>query len=61
MGKVLMTEEAAALMRVTTKTFYGWLRTGKVPAKKIGKEWRISEDALISHLSPAEPSHPMKE
>ena len=35
---------------ITEKTLCDWLRAGKVPGRKIGKVWRISEDALEDFL-----------
>jgi excisionase family DNA binding protein len=44
-------EEAAELFSVSVKTFIKLLKEEKVPARKIGREWRFSRQALINWLS----------
>lgn len=44
-------EEAAELFGVSVKTFIKLLKEEKVPARKIGREWRFSRKALIEWLS----------
>ena len=41
--KLLTPSEAAAILRVTRRTIYTWLRTGKLKAKRVGGIWRIDE------------------
>jgi len=43
----LTPEEAATLLRVTRRTVYAWLKTGKLPALHIGSTWRIRLSDLI--------------
>ena len=38
--------EAATILRVDIRTVYSWLRSGKLPAVKFGKLWRIEELSL---------------
>lgn len=48
---ILTLEEAAELFSVSVKTFIKLLKEEKVPARKIGREWRFSRKALIEWLS----------
>jgi len=49
--EILNMEEAADLFGVSVKTFIKLLKEEKVPARKIGREWRFSRKALIEWLS----------
>lgn len=49
--EILTMEEAAELFGVSVKTFIKLLKEEKVPARKIGREWRFSRKALIEWLS----------
>jgi excisionase family DNA binding protein len=49
--EILNLEEAAELFGVSIKTFIKLLKEEKVPARKIGREWRFSSKALINWLS----------
>ena len=44
---ILDIEEAAALLGVSIKTFNKVLHTEDMPARKIGREWKFSRQALI--------------
>ena len=48
---ILTLEEAAELFNVSVKTFIKLLKEERVPARKIGREWRFSRRALIEWLS----------
>ena len=48
---ILNMEEAAELFSVSIKTFIKLLKEENVPARKIGREWRFSRQALIGWLS----------
>ncbi len=50
-NELLTVDEVAALLRTTPNTIYRWLRAGKIQGVKIGKEWRLHRDALLSKLS----------
>ena len=45
--EILNIEEAAALLGVSVKTFNKVLQTEDIPARKIGREWKFSKQALI--------------
>lgn len=49
--EILNMEEAADLFNVSIKTFIKLLKEEKVPARKIGREWRFSRQALVQWLS----------
>ena len=34
-------EEVAKYLKLKPQTIYTWAQTGKIPAAKIGKEWRF--------------------
>lgn len=44
---ILDIEEAAALLGVSIKTFNKVLHSEDMPARKIGREWKFSRQALI--------------
>lgn len=46
-AEILNVDEAAALLGVSAKTFIKVLRSEDIPARKIGREWKFSRQALI--------------
>ncbi len=48
--RILTLDDAAALFGVSVKTFIKLLREEEVPARKIGREWRFSSEALLAWL-----------
>ena len=48
--KLLTLHETARRLRVHNNTAYGWVRTGVLPATKIGGLWRISSTGLEQFL-----------
>jgi excisionase family DNA binding protein len=42
-GDLLTIEEAAEYLRLSKKTTWRWCRSGRLPAFKIGHQWRISK------------------
>ncbi len=49
--EVLTVQEAAKLLKTTPATVYAWCRAGKLPAFKIGQQWRIRAGALYRMMS----------
>ena len=49
--KVYTLEELTELLQVTRRTLYNYVKSGKLKAVKIGKEWRVTEAALEAFLS----------
>jgi excisionase family DNA binding protein len=48
---LLTIEEAAEYLRLSKKTAWRWCKSGRLPAFKIGHQWRISKadlEALIN-------------
>ena len=48
---ILTLEEASELFKVSTKTFLKMLREEDLPARKIGREWRFSKQALLEWMA----------
>lgn len=48
--KLYTVEEIAENLRVSKDTVRLWIRIKKLPAKKIGKNWRISEKEVKEFL-----------
>lgn len=48
---ILTLEEASDLFKVSTKTFLKMLREEDLPARKIGREWRFSRQALLDWMT----------
>jgi excisionase family DNA binding protein len=44
--KILKVEELAKFFGVSRKTVWEWCKQGKLPAFKIGKEWKIRQSDL---------------
>ena len=39
-------EEVAEYLKMKPQTIYTWAQNGKIPAAKIGKEWRFRRDLV---------------
>lgn len=50
-SNILNVEQAVEFLGVSEKTLIKLLREEHIPARKIGREWRFSKDALINWLS----------
>ena len=48
--EIMTIEEAAQLLGVSVKTFNKVLHTQSIPARKIGREWKFSRQALIDWI-----------
>jgi excisionase family DNA binding protein len=48
---VLTAEQAAELLQVSTKTLLRLARDGRLPGRKIGREWRFARWELLNLLS----------
>lgn len=46
MDELLTVDEVAAYLRVSRSTVWRWCQSRRVPAFKIGREWRISRPVL---------------
>ena len=48
--KVYTLEEIADILKVTRRTLYTYIKAGKLDAVKVGRYWRVREDALRKFL-----------
>ena len=55
MSGLLTIKEAASYLRMNPLTVYRLASKGKVPAVKVGRHWRIHQDALEAWLRPSFP------
>ena len=46
----MTTTEAAKLLRVSKLTIYRWIKAGKLPASKLGRNIRINKAELKSFI-----------
>ena len=46
----LTADEAAQILRVSTKTIYHLIKEGALPAVKVGRGYRIAKSVLIDYL-----------
>ena len=44
--KILNVEELASFFGVSAQTIWRWCKTGKIPAFKIGAQWKIRQSDL---------------
>jgi excisionase family DNA binding protein len=50
MAKILTVRQAAELLQASEETVRDWLRRGRIPGRRVGRSWRISEEALLDWL-----------
>ncbi len=53
MARLLTVNEVAGLLRIARRTCRIWLRTGKLPAVKVGKHWLVREEDVEAFLKRA--------
>lgn len=44
--KVYTLDEVAAVLKVTKRTIYNYIKAGTLPAHKIGKQYRVTAEEL---------------
>jgi len=49
--KPLTVNEAAYYLRISSKTLTGLLTKGEIPARRVGRQWRILKPALDRWLA----------
>lgn len=49
--KLYTLDEIADTLKVTRRTLYTYIKEGKLNAVKIGRSWRVSEEALKDFIS----------
>lgn len=50
MSEILTVKEAAALLKTSRQQISRMIQNGELPAVKVGREWRISRNALLDYL-----------
>lgn len=50
MNEILTVKEAAALLKTSRQQIRRMIQNGELPAIKVGREWRISKNALLDYL-----------
>jgi excisionase family DNA binding protein len=45
-NEILTLEEVAAYLRLTPQTIYKWAQERRIPAAKLGKEWRFRKSTI---------------
>lgn len=49
-NEVLTADEAAALLRVSTKTVLSLARAGSLPGEKVGRAWRFVKSDVLAYV-----------
>ena len=49
-GDVLTLAEAAKLLKLCEKTAGRLAKSGDLPAKRVGNQWRLSRRAVLAHI-----------
>lgn len=52
--KVYTLEELVDLLKVTKRTLYNYIKSGRLKAVKMGKYWRVTQKQLDAFLSEGE-------
>ncbi len=50
-SQVFTLQECSEYLKIAESTIYLLARKGKIPSKKVGKNWRFSKDALDKWLA----------
>lgn len=50
MIRVYTVQELANLLRLTPQTVRRFLKEGRIPARKVGGKWLVTEEALRAYL-----------
>ena len=54
---ILTTEEAAVLLRVSSKTLLALARDGELPGTKVGRAWRFLRTDLLDYVHGSHDRH----
>jgi PTS system nitrogen regulatory IIA component len=46
MEEIMTLEEVAKYLKVKPQTIYTWAQNNKIPAAKLGKEWRFKKSVI---------------
>jgi excisionase family DNA binding protein len=58
--RVYTAEQTATVLQLSVRKVLDLLRTGELPGRHVGRQWRISESSLISFLEGRPPSLPKR-
>jgi excisionase family DNA binding protein len=50
MMEFLTVEEIANTLKVSVQTVRNWIKTGKLPALKVGRQWRVRKEDFEKYL-----------
>lgn len=53
-GEIMTVAQAAEFLSVAPQTVRNELRAGRLPGKRVGKEWRLSRSALLAWFATPE-------
>ncbi|MBP7569191.1 MAG: response regulator [Acidobacteria bacterium] len=56
--KFLTTEEVLRYLNVNLRTVYRWLKAGRLPAIRVGRQWRFRQSDLDAWLEGQRSAHP---
>jgi len=48
---ILTVDEARHILKISRKTLYNLIKSGKLPAVKVGRGWRIMSSAIEKYLN----------
>lgn len=58
---VLLTpEEVAEKLKVTRRSVYAWLLSGRLAGLRAGDAWRVPEESVLAFLEGKQPTAPVK-
>jgi excisionase family DNA binding protein len=60
MAKVMTLEEVAQFLHVHPSTVYRLLRTHKIPAFKMGSDWRFNQESIERWIKKLEDNTPVE-
>ena len=46
MDDIMTLEQVARYLKLKPQTIYNWAQNGKIPAAKLGKEWRFRKSVI---------------
>lgn len=49
--RVYTLKEVETILKVTQRTLYNYIKGGQLKAVKMGREWRVTEEALKAFLA----------
>lgn len=59
-GELLTLDELAAFLKVSRDTVYRMAQTGKIPAVKVGNQWRFAQAEVMAGLKENRNTKPKK-